>query len=118
MRGDVVGDIPVVDPQAAQARLAAEDDRPHVGDGTSLVVLVTDCQVELLARLRPPGLAAEVVGEVLGILPCVAVDVDDHGVAALTRHCQNSETSGVPGMIRSGRPIGSEIEVSSGRPMA
>ena len=61
--GDVVGHVRVIDPQPAQPRLAAEDDRPDRLAGRSGVVLEADRQIDLDPRLGPLGLLAEVVAE-------------------------------------------------------
>ena len=79
--GDVAGDVPVIDPQAAEPRLAAEDDRPDVWRRRGPVVLVTHGQIDLDAALAPLRLLAEVAGEVARVFPDVAVDVDDHQVS-------------------------------------
>ena len=78
MRGDIVGNVLVIDPQPGEACLAAEDDRPHGLGGGGPIVLVADGQIDHRARPGPAGLLAEIVREVLRKGPGVAVNVDDH----------------------------------------
>src|SRR5437016_5872400 len=73
MSGDVVGDVRIIDPQATQSGLAAEDDRSHGLRGRLLVFLEPHGEIDFDAGFRTSGLLAEVVGEMLGVAPGVAV---------------------------------------------
>src|SRR5262245_43713133 len=78
MRGHVVGDVLVLDPHPTELRLAAEDNGPRLSRGGGPVVVVTDGQIDLDAGPGSLGLPAEVVAEMPGVLPGVAVNIDDH----------------------------------------
>ena len=95
MSGNIVGHVPVIDPQSAQFRLAPK----HDGDGVFwrglAVFLVAHGQVELRARLGPLGLLSKVVAEMAGIFPGVTMDIENHdrvnflagaGTGGRTRH--------------------------------
>src|SRR5688500_13235387 len=70
----------IVDPQPAEFRLAAKDDRLHSRWRRALIVLEAHGQIDFLARLGPRKLTAKIVSKVIGIAPEVAMDVDDgHG---------------------------------------
>src|SRR5262245_23728780 len=87
MGGDIRGNIAIIDPQPAQPGLAAKDDRRHRLCRPGLVFLESHRQIDLDSSPRPASLLAEVVGEMLGISPGVAVDVDNHAVdSVLTCH--------------------------------
>src|SRR4051794_34618854 len=78
MSGNVVGNQGIIDPEAAQPGLAAKNDRSHGLGGGILVVLESDGQIDFGACTRTVGLLTKVVGEMFGIPPGVAVNVDDH----------------------------------------
>src|SRR6185437_12959367 len=78
MLADIIGDVAIIDPDAAQFRFPAEDDGASVGCCAVTIGIVIDAQVHFLPGPRPPRLANKVGSEVVGELPCVGVNVDDH----------------------------------------
>ena len=79
VEGDVGGDLVVGDPEAGKLGLAAEDDGFIAEGGSGAISVVVDGKVHFLVAAGVAGLALEIVGEVAGVFPEVAVDVDDHG---------------------------------------
>src|SRR4029450_7234704 len=79
---DIIGYVLVIDPDAAEPRLATEDDRADLLRGGPLIIFEPHRQIDLNAGPRPPRLSAEVVGKVPLIIPSVAVNVDDHAEAS------------------------------------
>lgn len=79
VEGDVGGDFIVGDPEAGEFGFAAEDDGFVAEGGTGAVGIVVNGEVNFLVAAGVAGLRFEVVGEVAGVFPEVAVDVDDHG---------------------------------------
>src|SRR5262249_14453108 len=79
MRRDVAGHVAVVDPQATQARFAAEDDGAGVVGRLAPIILISHRQVDLPARLGPTRLRKKRLAEVLGIAPSMTVYVERHG---------------------------------------
>src|SRR5438874_7984443 len=75
MSGHIGGDVSIVHPQAAEAGLASENDRPHRLRSGALVVLEPHRKVELDAGFRAARLLAKVVGEMLRVAPSVAMNV-------------------------------------------
>src|SRR5437870_2914437 len=91
MRRHVLGHVAVIDPQPAQSRLAAEDNRPHRLRRASTIILVAHGQVQFHAGPRTASLIAKILAEMLWKLPGVAVDVDDHGMLILNE-CRRHST--------------------------
>src|SRR6478735_3598318 len=75
---DVAGDVLVIDPQTAQPGLAAKDDGPHELWSMGSIFLEPHGQINFHSGPRPAGLLAEVVREMIGVRPGVAMNVDDH----------------------------------------
>ena len=76
----IVGHITVVDPHAAQAGFAAEDDGPHIGRALGAVFVIANRQVEFDPGPRPAfRLQTEVVAEMLRVSPGMGMNVDNHG---------------------------------------
>lgn len=83
--GDVGGDFAVGHPEAGEFGFTAEDDRFFAAGGGGLVLIPADGEIHFYIAAGSGGLALEVVGEVLRVLPEVAVDVD-HAVHHRTRN--------------------------------
>ena len=79
MEGDVGGDFVIGDPEAGEFGFAAEDNGFVAEGGTGAVGVVVNGEVDFLIAAGVAGLRFEVVGEVAGVFPEVAMDVDDHG---------------------------------------
>ncbi len=79
VEGDVGGDFVVGDPEAGEFGFAAEDDGFVAEGGAGAIGVVVDGEVDFLIAAGAAGLGFEIVGEVTGVFPEVAVDVDDHG---------------------------------------
>ncbi len=79
VEGDVGSDFIVRDPEAGELGFAPEDDGFVAEGGTGAVGVVVDGEVDFLVAAGVAGLGFEIVGEVAGVFPEVAVDVDDHG---------------------------------------
>ena len=79
VEGNVGGDFIVRDPQPGEFGFAAKDDGFIAKCGTGAVGVVVDGEVDFLVAAGAAGLGFEIVREVAGVFPEVAVYVDDHG---------------------------------------
>src|SRR6185295_4769415 len=93
MAGGVSCDLAIGDPQSGKFRLPAEHDGSVARSSAGLVVLPADGEVHLDVTARPLGLVFEIVGEMLGILPVVAVNVDQGHPGRITEERQICSTS-------------------------
>ena len=77
MLRDVISDRSIIDPESAEFRLAAENDRADIRNRSALIVFKRDSQIELHAGFCTLALLAEVVIEVFRKLPEMTVHIDD-----------------------------------------
>ena len=78
MRRDVVRDVTIIHPRAAQLSLAAKHDCLRVGGRCGAIVFIANGQVHFHAGAGAAGLTRKVLGEILRVFPRVTVNINDH----------------------------------------
>lgn len=78
MLGYISGHLLVGDPEAGEPGFAAEDDGAGAAGGSGGVFVPTNGEVDFNVAAGAFGLVFEVFGEVLWVLPEMAMAIDDH----------------------------------------
>src|SRR5262249_42038054 len=78
MRGDVVGDVSIIDPGSTQPGFAAKNDGDRVVGAGGAIIFVANSEIDFDARASAPRLAGEILAEISRVSPGVAMDINDH----------------------------------------
>src|SRR5262245_53640256 len=78
MRPHIIGNVLIVDPNAAEPRLAAKHNGPNSFHRLPTILVVPDCQIHFDPRPRSFGLPTKLVAEMLRVGPRMTVNIDNH----------------------------------------